>query len=379
MASNINANNIDGTYPIAGVDNDSQGFRTNFTNIKNNLAYTKTEIEDLQSKVLLKSPLNGTTLNNNMAGTVFSGAEIRDIRETKIDLGTASGTITLDHSMAHNYAINTNGSISLAFTNFPVNGKLGRIRLKIVLTSASHTVTLPLAVSLGINGIQGLVANTITFSSTGTYYLEFTTDDQGATIHVEDQTRSRNKINDVTNSNSKSDGSFVVAGGVGIGGNLNVGGNLSVSNNFAIGGTLSLASISLSGNSLTSGSSTITGNIQIGNNATVNGNITTAGISIGGRVAIAYTYLSAASGFTLSMNGPSQVIVDSDATLATGTIFFPIAPIDGQRIGISSNNAISSLTLTANTGTIIGRVTSLTANSMVNYQYVTSVSKWFRI
>ena len=47
MASNINSNNIDGTYPIAGQDNDSQGFRTNFTNIKNNLAYAKSEIDDL--------------------------------------------------------------------------------------------------------------------------------------------------------------------------------------------------------------------------------------------------------------------------------------------------------------------------------------------
>ena len=35
MASNINAFNIDGTFPIAGQDNPSQGFRDNFTNIKN--------------------------------------------------------------------------------------------------------------------------------------------------------------------------------------------------------------------------------------------------------------------------------------------------------------------------------------------------------
>ena len=39
MASNINANNIDGTFPIAGQDNDSQGFRDNFTNVKTNLNY----------------------------------------------------------------------------------------------------------------------------------------------------------------------------------------------------------------------------------------------------------------------------------------------------------------------------------------------------
>ena len=54
MASNINPNNIDTTYPIAGQDNDSQGFRDNFTNIKTNFQYAEEEIDDLQSKVLLK-------------------------------------------------------------------------------------------------------------------------------------------------------------------------------------------------------------------------------------------------------------------------------------------------------------------------------------
>ena len=43
MASNINSNNVDGTFPIAGQDNDSQGFRDNFTNIKTNFTNAKTE------------------------------------------------------------------------------------------------------------------------------------------------------------------------------------------------------------------------------------------------------------------------------------------------------------------------------------------------
>ena len=80
MASNVNPNNIDGTYPIAGQDNDSQGFRTNFTNIKNNFIYSKAEIEDLQAKAVLKSGLTGTTLDNNMAGSTFRSAEVRDLR-----------------------------------------------------------------------------------------------------------------------------------------------------------------------------------------------------------------------------------------------------------------------------------------------------------
>ena len=63
MASSINSNNIDGTYPIAGQDNDSQGFRDNFTNVKTNFTNAKAEIEDLQSKVVLKSALSGTSLD----------------------------------------------------------------------------------------------------------------------------------------------------------------------------------------------------------------------------------------------------------------------------------------------------------------------------
>jgi hypothetical protein len=43
--SSINPNNINGQYPIAGQDNDSQGFRDNFTNVKNNLTFAKSEIE----------------------------------------------------------------------------------------------------------------------------------------------------------------------------------------------------------------------------------------------------------------------------------------------------------------------------------------------
>jgi hypothetical protein len=53
MPSTINPNNIDTTYPIAGQDNDTQGFRDNFRNIKNNLNTAKFEITDLQANVAL--------------------------------------------------------------------------------------------------------------------------------------------------------------------------------------------------------------------------------------------------------------------------------------------------------------------------------------
>lgn len=193
MSSNINASNIDGTYPVAGQDNDSQGFRTNFTNIKNNFTYAKSEIDDLQSKVILKSALTGSALDNNMAGALFRAAEVRDLRETRSALGTTSGTLSLDHANGHYYTVTTSGSITLSFTGFPSSGKLGRIRLEVNVASTSHTMTLPAAVTKGINGIGGLNLSTLvlTFGNTGTHVFEFTTEDGGTTIHVNDLTRPR--------------------------------------------------------------------------------------------------------------------------------------------------------------------------------------------
>mgnify|MGYP000108356736 CR=1 FL=1 len=63
MTSLINPQNIDITYPIAGQDNDTQGFRTNFTNIQNNFATAYQEISGLQANVatLQVSSLSSST------------------------------------------------------------------------------------------------------------------------------------------------------------------------------------------------------------------------------------------------------------------------------------------------------------------------------
>jgi hypothetical protein len=58
MASNINASNIDTTFPIAGQDNDTQGFRTNYINIKNNFVTAATEITGLQDQLVATAYTN---------------------------------------------------------------------------------------------------------------------------------------------------------------------------------------------------------------------------------------------------------------------------------------------------------------------------------
>jgi hypothetical protein len=70
MASQINPNNIDVTYPIAGQDNDTQGFRTNFTNIKNNFLVASQEITNIQSSLASAPNLTTVPVSSSAPGTV---------------------------------------------------------------------------------------------------------------------------------------------------------------------------------------------------------------------------------------------------------------------------------------------------------------------
>ena len=205
MASSINSNNIDGTYPIAGQDNDSQGFRDNFTNVKTNFTNAKAEIEDLQSKAVLKSALSGTSLDNSGGGALLSDFQVKDMSETRLAKGTTSGTVTLNYAEGSYQTVTTSGSISIAFSNFSASGTLSKVRLEVTIASVAHTVTLPSSVTLGANSLAGIVPSTkvITFDATGTYILEFSTDDAGTTVAVNDLSRNRTQqdIRSITTSN----------------------------------------------------------------------------------------------------------------------------------------------------------------------------------
>ena len=84
MASNIDSTSIDATFPVAGQDNDSQGFRNNFNTVKNNFTAAKSEIEALQTNT---AKLNAS---NDFLGNDVSGANLIANTE-KIYAG---GTIT---------------------------------------------------------------------------------------------------------------------------------------------------------------------------------------------------------------------------------------------------------------------------------------------
>lgn len=191
MTSNINPNNIDGTYPVAGQDNNSQGFRDNFTNTKTNFQYASDEITDLQSNAILKSALTGTTLDNDMLGSLVYNGVVADFGLTRVALGTVSGSQTIDYSIGHFHTLTTGGSVSLGFSNFPPAGTTGIVFVQVGVANTAYTLTLPSAVSVNAQGIQGLNASTnvITFAATGTYLFQFITSDGGTTITVNESNK----------------------------------------------------------------------------------------------------------------------------------------------------------------------------------------------
>lgn len=199
MTSLVNPNNIDGTFPTAGQDNDSQGFRDNFTNIKNNFAFIKSEVEDLQAKALLKSALTNSVLNNDLSasGTTLNNAQLTAFSETYYDNGSLLSAQTIDYSNGNFQKITTGGSLTLSFTNWPSAGVAGKVSIWISVTSTGYTVTWPAQTTLGrptqLAGMSdtGLVMN---FDAVGDYLYEVISTDNGATIWLVDLSRSQDTV-----------------------------------------------------------------------------------------------------------------------------------------------------------------------------------------
>jgi hypothetical protein len=195
MTSAINPNDIDTAYPVAGQDNNTQGFRDNFTFIKNNFSAAATEITALQNT----SAVTGSTAVNNFAGGLIYDAKIQDLAATSVNLGSVTGTVTINYAAGHYQQMSTAGSITIALdtASLPPVGRYGFVRLEITVSSAAHTVTLPSTVTINRSGIRGLnvSTNVITFAAAGVYTFDFTTVNNGSTVTVNETNKQLQPFN----------------------------------------------------------------------------------------------------------------------------------------------------------------------------------------
>ena len=190
MTSQINPYNINGAYPVAGQDNNSQGFRTNFTNTSTNFEYAAQEITALQTNAILKAAIPGVTLDNDMNGSLLYNAQTQQITQTALAVNASAGTATVNWTAASYFYFTTSvPNTVVSFPSYPNSGVFGSWAVAITIDNiVNNTVTFPASVSVNNRGIRGwdFTTNTITFASTGTYTFQFSTSNGGSTVTVDE-------------------------------------------------------------------------------------------------------------------------------------------------------------------------------------------------
>jgi hypothetical protein len=140
--SNINTNPINVNYPVPGVNNNSQGFRDNFTSIVTNLNTAGTEITDLQNNVVVKNALTNTTVNNDMANTLISNASTRGFRATTYNLGNAlSGTVLVNVALGDVQYGTVAGNTTINFGSWAPTGTQSNVTLQLSVSNANAFIS----------------------------------------------------------------------------------------------------------------------------------------------------------------------------------------------------------------------------------------------
>jgi len=123
--SDINFTGIDQNFPVSGEDNSSEGFRINFSVIKNSLESAKTEIENLETNAARINSSNdfdgNDILNANLVSPsfkIFNGGTISE--NTEINFANGS---------YQNYTVTDD--ITFTLSNFPSSLKSGFVKLSL--------------------------------------------------------------------------------------------------------------------------------------------------------------------------------------------------------------------------------------------------------
>jgi len=146
MTSAINSSAINVAYPVAGVDNNSQGFRNNFTAIQAGLAVAKSEISALQQNSVLVRDVatSSVAVVNNLLGSTISNGLYSQFNGVVYPLGSVSSAgsnINIGNGPMQSAILTANATLN--FTSWPTTGKYSMMRLMLIGDQSSkYIVTL---------------------------------------------------------------------------------------------------------------------------------------------------------------------------------------------------------------------------------------------
>ena len=189
MASNIISGTIDGAYPVAGVDNDTQGFRDNFTIIKTGLATAASEVTALQANT---AKLNES---NDFNGTDITDANFSLNTEKYHNIGTVINGQNISflnghyQSMAINLSEGTS-TVNFALADWPERDHVAKMTVQIFGNDTAKTVTFSVEAGGNIKynstypRVAGVASATVD-SSEDPIIIDFWTYNQGTTVYAE--------------------------------------------------------------------------------------------------------------------------------------------------------------------------------------------------
>jgi hypothetical protein len=117
---------------------------------------TKTELNDLQSKVVLKSALTGTSINNDMANTIVSNCVTKTFRASTYDLGSnLTGQIVIDTTKGDVQLGTITDDVQFDFSKWAPSGTEAQVKLKLKIGTPTANIMFP---NSKIDGATGLVS-----------------------------------------------------------------------------------------------------------------------------------------------------------------------------------------------------------------------------
>jgi hypothetical protein len=176
MASNITADTIDSAFPVAGQDNNSQGFRDNFTLIKNSLVAAKSEIETLQDDT---AKLN---VDNN-----FNGVKLENYKQTKVtevidSLGELTANTDISWEAGSYQQLQVAADIQLTLADWPAASQLASLKLQLVGDGTERVITWAIEAGGTLKTDTNWPSNFTVTSATDPVFVEFWTIQGGVTV-----------------------------------------------------------------------------------------------------------------------------------------------------------------------------------------------------
>jgi hypothetical protein len=165
MTSAIVSSTINQNFPVAGQDNNSVGFRNNFTYIKTGLATAAGEITALQAttaKTNADNDFNGVKIENAetnlLYGTVLTGNQ------------TSNLTVEVPNAEYFSHTFTGTGNRTVSFTNWPAGG-FSKIRVDLTDGGVIRTLTFLLPSGADIFVDNGLTYPLVTSGTAAKHYI----------------------------------------------------------------------------------------------------------------------------------------------------------------------------------------------------------------